>query len=94
MMLSATSTALLRNLRPLSRARGAALVQKSNNATFSDIICRSMSDKASSTTSAVSEIHFSAAASVVVLFTNFSSFVLFLLVCSIPPIPLSARLLK
>lgn len=53
MMLSATSSMLRRGLHPLSRTKGVTLSHQSGDAIRSNIICRSMSDKASSTTSAV-----------------------------------------
>ncbi|KAL7442592.1 hypothetical protein ACHAXH_005242 [Discostella pseudostelligera] len=56
MMLSATTSVLRRGLHPLSRTRGAALVQQSKKFARSNIICRSMSDKASSTTSALTRL--------------------------------------
>ena len=55
MMLSATSSMLRRGLHPLSRTKGVTLSHQSGDAIRSNIICRSMSDKASSTTSAVSD---------------------------------------
>ena len=53
MMLSATTSMLRRGLHPLSRTKGVTLSHQSGDAIRSNIICRSMSDKASSTTSAV-----------------------------------------